>query len=134
MSPVRDWSQCKARKGKISKIAQISHPRNTVSCRDYFSISDPSSSGSTFALKYQKRKWIRLAKSVGRIMGTMTVKLTRKALGDLLLRSLLCSQRSLICLLRTVCFARALRCAHSFARLLTHPLRNSRERVFFSMK
>ena len=42
--------------------------------------------------------------------------------GHSLNRLLVRSHRSLIRLLRTARFARALRCAHSFARLLTHSL------------
>ena len=42
-------------------------------------------------------------------------------------RSLVCSHRSLILLLRTACFAHALRCAHLFTRSLNH----SRERGFY---
>ena len=47
------------------------------------------------------------------------MKSTRRVLGHLLLRSLVRLYRSLIRLLRTAHFARALRCAHSFARSLT---------------
>ena len=46
-------------------------------------------------------------------------KIQTAVLGHSLIRSLVRSHRSLICLLRTACFARALRCAHSFARSLT---------------
>ena len=46
------------------------------------------------------------------------MKLTRRALGHSLLRSLVGSHRSLICLLRTARFARASRRAHSLARLV----------------
>ena len=55
----------------------------------------------------------------------MTMKSTRRVLGHSLLRSLVRSHRSLIRLLRTARFARALRCAHSLARSLTHSLRSS---------
>ena len=58
------------------------------------------------------------------------MKSTRRVLGHSLLRSLLHSHRSPICLLRTARFARALRFAHSFARSLTHSLRSSWERGF----
>ena len=61
-------------------------------------------------------------------VGRMTMKSTRRVLGHSLLRSLVRSHRSLIRLLRTARFARALRCAHSFARSLTHSLRSSWER------
>ena len=50
------------------------------------------------------------------------LKSTRKVLGHLFLRSLARSHRSLIRLLRTARFARALRCAYSFARSLTPEL------------
>ena len=42
-----------------------------------------------------------------------------RVLGHSFVRLLVCSHRSLIRLLRTAHFARALRCAHSFAHLLT---------------
>ena len=53
------------------------------------------------------------------------MKSTRKVLGHSLLHSLVRSHRSLIRLLRTARFARALRCAHSFSRSLTHSLTHS---------
>ena len=43
-------------------------------------------------------------------------------MGYSLVHLLVRSHRSFICLLRTTCFACALGCAHSFARLLTHSL------------
>ena len=46
-------------------------------------------------------------------------------MGHSLIRSLVRSHRSLVRLLRTARFARALRCAHSFARSLTHSLLSS---------
>jgi len=46
-------------------------------------------------------------------------------MGHSLVRSLVRSHRSLVRLLRTARFARALRCAHSFARSLTHSLPSS---------
>ena len=52
----------------------------------------------------------------------MTMKSTRRVLGPSLLCSLARSHRSLIRLLRTARFARALHCALSFARSLTHSL------------
>ena len=55
-------------------------------------------------------------------IGRITMKLTRGVLGHSLLCSLVRSHRSLICLLRPARFARALRCAHSLARLLTPEL------------
>ena len=56
-------------------------------------------------------------------MGWMTtMKSTRWVLGRSLLHSLVRSHHSLIRLLRTARFARALCCAHSFARSLTHSL------------
>ena len=58
-----------------------------------------------------------------RTVGRMTMKSTHRILGH----SLLCS---LVRLLRTACYARAVRCAHSFARSLTHSLRSSWERGF----
>ena len=58
----------------------------------------------------------------------MTIKSTRRVLGHSLLRSLVRSHRSLIRLLRTARFARALCCAHSLARSLTRSLRSSWER------
>ena len=39
--------------------------------------------------------------------------------------SLIHLHRLLVCLIRTACFARALRCAHSFAHALTHSLLSS---------
>ena len=63
-------------------------------------------------------------------VGSMTMKSTRRVRGHSLLRSLVRSHRSLIRLLRTARFARALRCAHSFARSLTRSLRSSWERGF----
>jgi len=65
-----------------------------------------------------------------RTVGPMTMKSTRRVLGHSLLRSLVRSHRSLIRLLRTARFARALRCAHSFARSLTHSLQSSWESGF----
>ena len=62
-----------------------------------------------------------------RTMGRMTLKSTRRVLGHSLLRSLVRSHRSLIRLLRTARFARALRCAHSFACSLTRSLQSSWE-------
>ena len=58
--------------------------------------------------------------SVYPAMGRMTIKWTRRSLGHSLLRSLVPSYRSLICLLRTALFARVLHCAHSLARSLAH--------------
>ena len=52
-------------------------------------------------------------------------KSTRRVLGHSLLRSVVRLHRSLIRLLRTARFARALRCAHSFARSLTLSLARS---------
>jgi len=46
-------------------------------------------------------------------------------MGHSLVRSLVRSHRSLVRLLRTARFARALRCAHSFARSLAHSLPSS---------
>ena len=67
--------------------------------------------------------YIRLSASgtsVYPAMGRMTIKWTRRSLGHSLLRSLVPSYRSLICLLRTALFARVLHCAHSLARSLAH--------------
>ena len=50
----------------------------------------------------------------------MTMKLTYRVLGHSLLRLLVRLHRWLVCLLYTARFARALCCAHSFARSLTH--------------
>ena len=55
-----------------------------------------------------------------RTVGRMTMKSTRRVIGHSILRSLVRSHRSLSRLLRTARFARALRCAHSFAHSLTH--------------
>ena len=55
-------------------------------------------------------------------MGRMTMKAKGKVLGHSLLRSLFGSHRSIIRLLRTARFARALRCAHSFDRSLANSL------------
>ena len=63
-------------------------------------------------------------------LGRMKMKSTRRVLGHLLLRSFVESHHSLIRLLRTARFARALRCAHSFAHSLTRSLRSSWERGF----
>ena len=63
-------------------------------------------------------------------VGRMTMKSTRRVLGHSLLRSLVRLHRSLIRLLRTARFARALRCAHSLARSLTRSLRSSWESSF----
>ena len=60
-------------------------------------------------------------------VGSNDMKSTRGVLGHLLLRSLVRTHRSLIRLLRTARFARALRCAHSLARSLTRSLRSSWE-------
>ena len=65
---------------------------------------------------------------LGRAVGKIDMKSTRWVLGHSLVRSLVCSHHSLIRLLRTARFARALRCAHSFARSLTHSLPSSWER------
>ena len=69
-----------------------------------------------------------LSISFERTLGRMTMKSTRRVLGHSLVRSLVRSHRSLIRLLRTARFARALRCAHSLARSLTHSLPSSSER------
>ena len=61
-------------------------------------------------------------------MGRMTIKSTRSVLGHSLVRSLIPSHPTLIRSLRTVCFACALRCAHSFVRSLNHILPSSKER------
>ena len=42
-------------------------------------------------------------------------KIQTEVLGHSLVRLLVCSHRSLVCLFRTACFACALRCAHSLA-------------------
>ena len=62
-------------------------------------------------------------------VGGMTMKSTRRVLGHSLLRLLVRSHCSLILFLSTARFARELRCAHSFARSLTHSLRSSWERA-----
>ena len=46
-------------------------------------------------------------------------RILTEVLGHSLVRSLVRSYRSIVCLLRTTHFARALRCAHLFARSLT---------------
>ena len=56
---------------------------------------------------------------LGRTMGRLSMELMRKVLGHSLVRSLVHSHHSLMGLLRTARFARALRCADSFARSLT---------------
>ena len=63
-------------------------------------------------------------------MGRMTMKSTRRVLVHSLLRIVIRSHRLLIRLLRTARFARALRCAYSFARSLTHSLRGLWEKGF----
>ena len=45
-------------------------------------------------------------------------KIQAKVLGHSLVRLLVCLHSSLLCLLRFACFIRALRCVHSFTRLL----------------
>ena len=60
-------------------------------------------------------------------LGRMAMESTRRVLGH----SLVHSRRSLIRLLHTVRFSRALRRAQSFARALTHSLRSSWETGFF---
>ena len=60
-------------------------------------------------------------------MGRMTMKLTRRLLGHLLIRSLICSDRWLICLHRTARFTWARHCAHLLVRSLTHLLLRSWE-------
>ena len=49
----------------------------------------------------------------------------RLEIGMLIMGSLVCSHRPLLHLFHTAHFARALRCAHSFARSLTHSLLSS---------
>ena len=66
-------------------------------------------------------------------MGTMTTKSTRGVLGHSLLHSLVRLHRSLVRLLRTARFARALRCAHSFARSLTHSGAHGKEVFVYEM-
>ena len=68
--------------------------------------------------------------STGCTVGRMTKKSTRRVLGHSLLCSLIRPHRSLIRLLRT---ARALRCAHSFSRSLTHSGARGKE-VFVDFK
>ena len=63
-------------------------------------------------------------------VGKMTMKLTRRVLGHLLICSLVCSRRYLICLLSIARFARALCCAYLFARSLTHLVPSSWESGF----
>ena len=58
----------------------------------------------------------------------MSMNSTRWVLSHSLVQSLICSHLSLIRLTCTAHFARALRCAHSFARLLAHSLPSSWER------
>ena len=59
--------------------------------------------------------------------GSKEYKINARVLVHSLLLSLVRSDRSLIRLLRTARFARALRCTHSFARSLTRSLRSSWE-------
>ena len=68
-------------------------------------------------IKLIKTEWIRFEHFY---QGTMVDNSQeyRLALGHSLVRSLVRSHRSLVRLLRTARFARALRCAHSFARSL----------------
>ena len=58
-------------------------------------------------------------------MGKKLMKLTRRVMDHSLIRSLIRSHRSLIRLLRTASFARALCRAHSLARLLARSLTHS---------
>ena len=57
------------------------------------------------------------------------IEIASLVMGHSLVRSLVRSHRSPVRLLRTARFARALRCAHSFARSLTHSLPSSWESV-----
>ena len=60
-----------------------------------------------------------------------------QVLGHSLVRSLVRSHRSLVCLFRTARFARALRCAHSFTRLFAHfaySLARGKEVLLYEMK
>ena len=66
-------------------------------------------------------------------MGTMTMKSTRGVLGHSLLLSLVRLHRSLIRLLRTSCFARALRCAYLFARSLAHSEAHEKEAFSYAL-
>ena len=59
------------------------------------------------------------------------IEIPTLVMGHSLVRSLVCSHRSLTRLLRTVRFARALRCAHLFARSLTHLLLSSWDSAIF---
>ena len=60
-----------------------------------------------------------------RHLGPRQPKIQTKVLGHSLVRLLICSHRSLIRLLHTACFVRALCCAHLFSRLLTDSLPSS---------
>ena len=63
----------------------------------------------------------------------MTMKSTRRVMGHSLLRLLVHSRRSLIRLLRTARFARALRCFHTFARSLAHSGAHGKELFVYEL-
>ena len=86
----------------------------------------PKSRDKTSGENQGNQRHAALSRFYRRTLGRMTMNSTRGALGHSL-RSLVRSHRSLIRLLRTARFARALRCAHSFARSLTRSLRSSWE-------
>ena len=58
--------------------------------------------------------------------GSEQPRIETKVLDHSPVRSVVCSHCSLICLLRTACFTRALRYAHLFARLLTPEIMGKR--------
>ena len=65
---------------------------------------------------------LALAPRIDCTLGGRTTKSTRLVLGYSHINLLVYSHRSLIHLLHTACFARALHCAHSSACMLTHLL------------
>ena len=91
----------------------------------------PFFSPCTCSFEGYASKGIRPASIEGRCdpctVGEMAMQSTCRLLGHLLLRSFVRSHRSLIRLLRTARFARALRRAHSLARSLTHSRAHGKE-------
>ena len=83
---------------------------------------------SKHAFSRTRKKRAMDQRTDGGTLGRMAMKSTRW--GHSLLRSLVRSHRSLIRLLRTACFAHALRYAHSFVRSLTYSLWGSWGRGF----
>ena len=75
---------------------------------------------TTFLQQPSNREWVSKHLTVDCTVVSNDMKSTRRVLGHSLLRSLVRSHLSLICLLHTARFARALRCVHSFTRSRAH--------------